>query len=98
MPYEEDKGRQNFEYVNYDGADSGPEKGYGTNYARLKELKAKYDPPNVFKKNIATGLAGDILASLAVQYALPTSSIAAITAVEPVLMSMQEIDLRTSLC
>lgn len=51
-PGEEDVGRENFEYVNYDGTDSGPEKVYGPNYGRLIELKAKYDPQNVFKKNI----------------------------------------------
>ncbi|EOD45898.1 putative 6-hydroxy-d-nicotine oxidase protein [Neofusicoccum parvum UCRNP2] len=51
-PGKDDEGRENFEYVNYDGTDSGPEKVYGPNYKRLIELKAKYDPENVFNKNI----------------------------------------------
>ncbi|KAB2573651.1 FAD-linked oxidoreductase [Lasiodiplodia theobromae] len=51
-PGEADEGKENFEYVNYDGMGSGPEKVYGPNYKRLTQLKAKYDPTNVFKKNV----------------------------------------------
>lgn len=58
-PGKEDEGRENFEYVNYDGTDSGPEKVYGSNYKRLIELKAKYDPGNVFNKNIEIKPAGE---------------------------------------
>ncbi|OJD32509.1 6-hydroxy-d-nicotine oxidase [Diplodia corticola] len=51
-PGKADEGRENFEYVNYDGNGSGPEVVYGPNYERLTKLKAKYDPTNVFKKNV----------------------------------------------
>ncbi|KAL0253273.1 hypothetical protein SLS55_010245 [Diplodia seriata] len=51
-PGKADEGRENFEYVNYDGNGSGPEIVYGPNYEQLSKLKAKYDPTNVFKKNV----------------------------------------------
>ena len=41
-------------YVNYLGHDEGETRvaaAYGSNYARLRELKAKYDPDNVFHLN-----------------------------------------------
>lgn len=42
-------------YVNYMGVDEGDDPAavaYGPNYARLRELKAKYDPENVFHINV----------------------------------------------
>ena len=42
-------------YVNYLGADEAGDPAatvYGTNYARLRELKAKYDPDNFFRGNV----------------------------------------------
>jgi FAD/FMN-containing dehydrogenase len=41
-------------YVNDPGDDDGTERvrnAYGTNYARLVELKNKYDPTNLFRLN-----------------------------------------------
>jgi hypothetical protein len=41
-------------YVNHLAADDAPEKvraSYGTNHARLRELKATYDPTNLFRIN-----------------------------------------------
>jgi FAD/FMN-containing dehydrogenase len=41
-------------YVNYLGHDEGDTRvaaAYGANYARLRELKRKYDPDNVFHLN-----------------------------------------------
>lgn len=50
-------------YVNFLTADEGDERvraAYGANYARLAELKAKWDPDNLFRinKNIVPALAG----------------------------------------
>jgi len=42
-------------YVNYMGEDEGVDPAavaYGANYARLRELKSKYDPENVFHINV----------------------------------------------
>ncbi|KAJ6443799.1 FAD linked oxidase domain-containingprotein [Purpureocillium lavendulum] len=39
------------QYNNYDGGDTlGPERAFGQNLSRLRELKTKYDPDNVFCK------------------------------------------------
>jgi FAD/FMN-containing dehydrogenase len=41
-------------YVNYLGADEGDEPiqaAYGPNFARLRALKSKYDPTNLFHLN-----------------------------------------------
>ncbi len=41
-------------YVNFMTEDEGADRlleGYGTNYARLSELKAKWDPHNLFRHN-----------------------------------------------
>ena len=45
----------NTRYVNYldvDEAGDPAAVAYGSNYARLRELKAKYDPENVFHINV----------------------------------------------
>ena len=43
-------------YLNFPGLgeaeDNLARAGYGTNYERLAELKAKYDPDNLFRMNI----------------------------------------------
>jgi len=42
-------------YLNYMDADESGDPAavaYGSNYARLRELKAKYDPENVFHVNV----------------------------------------------
>jgi hypothetical protein len=42
-------------YLNYLDADDGDDPApavYGPNYARLQELKAKYDPDNLFHRNV----------------------------------------------
>jgi FAD/FMN-containing dehydrogenase len=44
-----------FRYLNYLDGDEGPDPAavaYGPNYARLRELKAKYDPENFFRRNV----------------------------------------------
>ena len=41
-------------YVNYLGDDEGGGSvaaAYGSNYARLQEIKARYDPENIFRMN-----------------------------------------------
>ncbi|KAH9214088.1 hypothetical protein DL95DRAFT_389765, partial [Leptodontidium sp. 2 PMI_412] len=38
------------EYMNYDGFGSDGDKMFGVNYPRLKELKMRYDPNNLFNK------------------------------------------------
>ncbi|KAK0120023.1 hypothetical protein ONS95_011438 [Cadophora gregata] len=38
------------EYMNYDGFGSDGDKMFGINYPRLKELKQRYDPKNIFNK------------------------------------------------
>ncbi|KAH7346451.1 hypothetical protein BKA65DRAFT_585451 [Rhexocercosporidium sp. MPI-PUGE-AT-0058] len=38
------------EYMNYDGFGSAGNKMFGVNYPRLKELKMRYDPKNLFNK------------------------------------------------
>jgi FAD/FMN-containing dehydrogenase len=41
-------------YINFQTADEGEERiraAYGQNFARLAEIKAKYDPKNVFRLN-----------------------------------------------
>jgi FAD/FMN-containing dehydrogenase len=41
-------------YINFQTADEGPERiaaTYGANFPRLMEIKAKYDPQNVFRSN-----------------------------------------------
>jgi len=43
-------------YVNYladdESGDSAAAAAYGPNYARLREIKSKYDPENFFRTNI----------------------------------------------
>ena len=44
-----------FRYLNYMGADEAEDPAavaYGPNYARLRELKSKYDPDNFFHVNV----------------------------------------------
>jgi hypothetical protein len=48
-------------YVNYLGTDEGDDPAavaYGPNYARLREIKQKYDPENVFHMNVNIKPAG----------------------------------------
>jgi FAD/FMN-containing dehydrogenase len=48
-PHLEDRG-----YINHIAEDDGPEKvraSYGSNHERLRQLKAKYDPTNLFRLN-----------------------------------------------